>query len=53
MKFVLLPRRWLAERTLGWLNCSRRSSKSYERLTCTDETWIHIAITRIILRRLT
>jgi putative transposase len=48
MKFVLLSRRWLAERTLGWLNYSRRSSKSYERLTRTDETWIYIAITRSI-----
>jgi putative transposase len=51
-KFVLLPRRWVVERTLGWLNHSRRLSKSYERLTRTDETWIYIAMTRIILKRL-
>ncbi|SDZ21179.1 transposase [Nitrosomonas sp. Nm58] len=43
-KLVLPPRRWVVERTtLGWLNHSRRFSKSYERLTCTDETWIYIA----------
>ena len=52
-KFVLLPCRWVVERTFGWLNHSRRLSKSYERLTRTDETWVYIAISRIILRRLT
>ncbi|WP_083398441.1 transposase [Nitrosomonas communis] len=52
-KFVLLPWRWVVERTFGWLNHSRRLSKSYERLTRTDETWVYIAISRIILRRLT
>ena len=51
-KFVLLPRRWVVERTFGWLNHSRRLSKSYERLTRTDKTWIYIAMTRIMLNRL-
>lgn len=51
-KFVLLPRRWVVERTFGWLNHSRRLSKSYERLTRTDETWVYIAMTRIMLNRL-
>ncbi|WP_368086421.1 transposase [Nitrosomonas sp. Nm34] len=52
-KFVLLPRRWVVERTFGWLNHSRRLSKSYERLTRTHEAWVYIAMTRIMLRRLT
>lgn len=51
-KFVLLPRRWVVERTFGWLNHSRRLSKSYECLTRTDETWVYIAMTRIMLYRL-
>jgi putative transposase len=51
-QFVLLPRRWVVERTFGWLNHSRRLSKSYERLTRTDETWIYIAMPRIMLNRL-
>lgn len=51
-QFVLLPRRWVVERTFGWLNHSRRLSKSYERLTRTDEAWIYIAMTRIMLERL-
>jgi putative transposase len=52
-KFVLLPRRRVVERTFGWLNHSRRLSKSYERLTRTDKTWVYIAMTRIMLRPLT
>jgi putative transposase len=51
-QFVLLPRRWVVERTFGWLNHSRRLSKSYERLTRTDETWIYIAMTRLMLNHL-
>ncbi|HEY8157599.1 MAG TPA: transposase, partial [Methylobacter sp.] len=35
-----------------WLNQSRRLSKDYERLTRIDETWIYIAMTRIMLNRL-
>lgn len=50
-RFVL-PRRWVVERTFGWLNHSRRLSKSYERLTRMDEAWIYIAMTRIMLERL-
>jgi putative transposase len=52
-KFVLLPRRWVVERTFGWLNHSRRLSKSYERLTRTDGSWVYIAMARIMLKRLT
>lgn len=51
-KFVLLPRRWVVERTFAWLNHARRLSKSYERLTRTDAAWVYIAMTRIMLKRL-
>ncbi|WP_366513233.1 transposase [Methylobacter sp.] len=50
--FTLLPRRWVVERTFTWLNQACRLSKAYERLTRIDETWIYIAMTRIILNRL-
>ena len=50
--FVVLPKRWVVERTFGWLNWCRRLSKNYERLLETSETFIYIAMIRIIVRRL-
>ena len=50
--FVVLPKRWVVERTFGWLNWCRRLSKDYERLPETSETFIYIAMIRIMIRRL-
>jgi len=50
--FSVLPKRWIVERTLGWLNRSRRLSKDYERLTNTSEAWVYAAMTRLMVRRL-
>jgi len=50
--FQVLPRRWVVERTFGWLYQSRRLSKDYERLTETSEALIYVAMTRLMLRRL-
>ena len=50
--FVLLPKRWVVERTFGWLNWSRRLSKDYEVLPETSEAFIYIAMIRILVRRL-
>ena len=51
--FEVLPKRWIVERTFSWLIRNRRLSKDYERLVQTSETFIEIAMIRLILRRLT
>jgi putative transposase len=42
--FVVLPRRWVVERTFGWLGRHRRLSKDYERHPATSENMIYIAL---------
>jgi len=50
--FVVLPRRWVVERTFGWLGRWRRTSKDYEYLPQTSECVIYLAMIRVMLRRL-
>jgi putative transposase len=50
--FISLPYRWIVERTLGWLMRNRRLSKDYERKVQTSETFIEVAMIRLILKRL-
>lgn len=50
--FQVLPRRWVVERTFGWLNSSRRLSKDYEFSTTHSETMIYVAMIRLMVRRL-
>lgn len=50
--FQLLARRWVVERTFGWLNSSRRLSKDYEFLSEHSETFIYVAMIRLMMKRL-
>jgi putative transposase len=50
--FVVLPRRWVVERTFSWLSQNRRMSKDYERLCATAEAFVYVAMTRLMVRRL-
>ena len=50
--FLPLPKRWLAERSIAWLNRSRRLSKDYERRTTSSETMIRLSAISHFLNRL-
>lgn len=50
--FKVLPKRWIVERTFGWLGRRRRLSKDYEQLTETSETVIRVAMIGLMARRL-
>jgi len=50
--FVIIPRRWVVERTLGWLGRWRRLSKDYEELPEVSEAMVTLAAIRMMLQRL-
>jgi putative transposase len=50
--FKVLPKRWIGERTFGWLVKSRRLVRDYEVRTDHSESFIYIAMMRLMLRRL-
>jgi putative transposase len=50
--FAVLPRRWVVERTFGWLMRHRRLVRDYERTEASARSWVHLAMIRIQLRRL-
>ncbi|SDD85075.1 IS5 family transposase [Streptomyces prasinopilosus] len=52
--FKVLPRRWVVERSFGWLVRNRRLARDYERLTATSEAMIKVAMIRLgSVRRIT
>lgn len=50
--FVLLPKRWVVERTYGWLHWCRRLNVDYEKLPASSESFIYLAMIHLMLRRL-
>jgi putative transposase len=50
--FQILPRRWVVERTFGWLGRYRRFSKDYEGLTELSQAFIYAAMIHLMVRRL-
>jgi putative transposase len=50
--FQVLPKRWIVERTFAWLVRQRRLARDYERLPETSQAFIHLAMIRLMLRRL-
>ena len=50
--FVVLPKRWIVERTLAWISRNRRLSRDYERQTRIAVVFVKLAMIRIMLRRI-
>jgi len=50
--FTVIPRRWVVERTFGWLGRWRRLSKDYEKLPEVSEAMVTLAMIRLMLQRL-
>ena len=50
--FKVLPKRWIVERTFGWLGRCRRLAKDFENLTRTHAAFVILAMVRVMLRRL-
>ena len=50
--FKVLPRRWVVERTFGWLGRYRRLNRDYERQAKTGESMVYLAMIRLMLARL-
>jgi putative transposase len=50
--FVVLPHRWIVERTFGWLSKYRRLSKDYEETCASSQAWIRLAMIHLMARRL-
>jgi len=51
-EFVVLPKRWIVERTFSWMNNSRRLSKDYEITVKSEEIFIAISQLHVLLCRL-
>ena len=50
--FQELPRRWVVQRTIAWIDQIRRMSKDYERLCASGEAFVYAAMIRLMTRRL-
>jgi len=50
--FEVLPRRWVVERTLAWLNRNRRLAKDFEASIESAKAWVYVASLQLLIRRL-
>jgi transposase len=52
-RFVVLPKRWIVERTFAWISRNRRLARDFERYAATVAAFVRLAMIRLMLRRLT
>lgn len=51
-EFVIQPKRWIVERTIAWLNCTRRLSKDFEQKCIYSKNFIRLAAIALVLRQI-
>ena len=49
---AVLPRRWVVERTLAWINRNRRLANDFEATIASAKAWLYLASVQLLLRRL-
>ena len=52
-RFVVLPKRWIVERTFAWISRNRRLMREFERYASTAAAFLRLAMIRLMLKRLT
>jgi transposase len=48
----VLPKRWVVERTFGWINRARRLAKDLEALVSSSKAWFVLAMAFLLVRRI-
>lgn len=51
-RFLVLPKRWIVERTLAWISRNRRLARDFERYAQTAAAFCRLAMIRLMLKRL-
>jgi len=52
-QFIVLPKRWIVERTFAWISRNRRLARDFERYATTVAAFVRLAMIRLMLKRLT
>jgi transposase len=52
-RFVVLPKRWIVERTFAWISRNRRLARDFERYATSVAAFFRLAMIRLMLKRLT
>jgi transposase len=50
--FIVLPKRWIVERTFGWVNRARRLAMDFEALISSSQAWFMLSMTFLLVRRI-
>jgi transposase len=50
--FIVLPKRWIVERTLGWVNRARRLAKDFETSIASSQAWLMLSLAFLLVRRI-